>query len=69
MTMLSNYESKLMSRLVDLNWEIHNGNHPDLIRQALVQYYNNTEAELEDSMGLAEYREFMRKGREMFAPL
>jgi hypothetical protein len=35
----------------------------------LVQYYNKTEAELEDSMGLEEYREFMRKGREMFAPL
>jgi hypothetical protein len=69
MTMLSNYESKLMSRLVDLNWEIHHGNHSDLIREALVQYYNKTEAELEDSMGLEEYREFIRKGREMFAPL
>jgi len=65
---MTNYQMGLFSKMIDLNWEIDNGGYNQVVKNALTEYYCNVREELIDDMGAAEFKEYMRMGREMFAP-
>ena len=55
------------SNLVDINWEIENGNHSSTVKMALINQYWNIRNELIDEMGADAFKTFMEQGRRMFA--
>lgn len=65
---MTGYQQQLFSDLVNLNWELNNGNYPAVVKDAIVEQYWKLKEELMNDMGAAEFREYMRMGREMFAP-
>jgi len=65
---MTNYESFLFSDLLDVNYEISTGDHKPVVKLALIKRYSEIVAQLEDSMGGAEWRNFISTGRQMFAP-
>ena len=65
---MTNYQMGLFSKMIDLNWEIDNGGYNEVVKNALIQYYCKVREELVEDMGAAEFKEYMRMGREMFAP-
>jgi len=65
---MTNYQMGLFSKMIDLNWEIDNGGYNQVVKNALTEYYCKVREELIDDMGAAEFKEYMRMGREMFAP-
>jgi len=58
----------LFSKMIDLNWEIDNGGYNQVVKSALTEHYCKVREELVEDMGAAEFKEYMRMGREMFAP-
>jgi hypothetical protein len=66
--MLTGYQHQLFSNLVNLNWEIDHGGYNKTVQDALVEQYWKVRQELIDDMGEVEFKEYMRMGREMFAP-
>jgi len=65
---MTNYQMGLFSKMIDLNWEIDNGGYNPIVKTALTEYYCKVREELMEDMGTAEFKEYMRMGREMFAP-
>ena len=65
---MTDYQIGLFSKMIDLNWEIDNGGYKGVVKTALIEYYCKVREELVDDMGAAEFKEYMRMGREMFAP-
>ena len=66
--MMTAYQQQLFSDLVNLNWEMDHGDYPSVVKFALVEQYWKVKRDLMDDMGEAEFKEYMRMGREMFAP-
>ncbi len=67
--MLTPEQSKLFSKMVDLNWEIDHSKASFSERLEMVREMNQIENDLQESMGKAEYDRFINLGRRMFAPL
>ena len=65
---MTNYQIELFSKMVNLNWEIDVENHSSLVKNALIEQYWKVRNELIEDMGEDEFKEYMRMGREMFAP-
>lgn len=65
---MTSYEAHLFNQLLEVNWRINNGNYDSIIRMALIRHYSEIVAQLEDSMGEAEWKSFVSTGRQMFAP-
>lgn len=66
---MTNYQMGLFSKMIDLNWEIDNGGYNQVVKNALTEHYCKVREELVEDMGAAEFKEYMRMGREMFAPV
>lgn len=66
---MTNAQSALFSKLVDLNWEIEQLLVQGKATEAfnLSDQYVETEKELIESMGREEYNHFIEMGRQMFA--
>lgn len=65
---LTTEQSKLLSQLVDANWEADNTSNSYHDRDIARQKYYDLKIQLINSMGIENWDEFMRLGREMFAP-
>ena len=65
---MTTYEMHLFSELLDVNYEINNGGHNSLVRSALLSRYSQLVAQLEASIGEAEWKNLMASGRRMFTP-
>jgi hypothetical protein len=64
---MTNYERELFSDLLSVNMLIDEQENKEVARFLAVAYYKIRQ-ELIDSMGEREYNDFIRMGREMFAP-
>ena len=65
---MTNHEQKLFSDLLDVNFLIEeNKSNHDLVKFLHIAYHSIRD-ELIESMGSDNYRTFINKGREMFAP-
>jgi hypothetical protein len=65
---MTQYESHLFNELLDVNHEIETGGHSSIVKMALITRYSQIVAQLEDSMGVNEYRNFIGGMRQLFAP-
>ncbi len=65
---MNQHEAKLFNELLEVNWRINHDAYDVIIKNALINHYHHLVAQLEDSMGAAEWRKFMDVGRQMFAP-
>ena len=59
----------MFNQLLEVNYEIEAGNHKSLIKLSLINTYSKLVAQLEDSMGKAEWKQFLETGKQMFAPV
>lgn len=65
---MTNYQQKLFSDLIDVNWLIkENQKDKELVRFLSIAYHTIND-ELREEMGADKYNTFMRAGKEMFAP-
>lgn len=64
---MTNYERELFSDLLSVNMLIDEQENKEVARFLSVAYYRIRE-QLIESMGEREYNDFIRMGREMFAP-
>jgi len=65
---MTTYEQSLFRDLLDVNWMIEeNKSNKDLVKYLEIAYHK-IQDDLRESMGDKEYREYIRMGREMFAP-
>lgn len=64
---MTNYEQKLFSDLIDVNWMIKENKANKEMARFLTIAYHTIQDELRDSMGDSKYDTFLRAGREMFA--
>jgi hypothetical protein len=64
---MTNYEQKLFSDLLDVNWMIEENKANKEMARFLSIAYHTIQNELRDSMGDDKYDTFLRGGREMFA--
>lgn len=65
---MTNYEQKLFSDLLDVNWMIEeNKSNKELVKFLNIAY-DSIRNELRESMGDGKYDTFIRAGKEMFAP-
>ena len=65
---MNSYEQSLFRDLLDVNWMIEeNKSNKDLVRFLEIAYHK-IQDDLRESMGDKEYKEYIRMGREMFAP-
>lgn len=65
--MFTDSQREIFSKMLDLNYEATK--ETDLLKKyELVKQLNAQEALLKESMGAAKYNEFIRRGKEMFAP-
>lgn len=65
---MTNYEQKLLTDLIDVNWMIKENKANTEMARFLRIAYHTIQDELRDSMGDEKYDTFLRGGREMFAP-
>lgn len=66
---MTNYEQKLLTDLMDVNWMIkENKANEEMARFLRIAYYK-IQDDLRDSMGDDKYETFLKGGREMFAPV
>jgi len=65
---MTNYEQKLFSDLIDVNWMIKENKADKEMARFLSIAYHTIQDELRDSMGDDKYDTFLRGGREMFGP-
>ena len=68
LNLMTNYEQKLFSDLLDVNWMIEENKANKEMARFLTIAYHAIQNELRESMGDKEYNTFIRAGREMFAP-
>lgn len=68
MKSLTTEQSRILSQLINANWDADNTNNSYHDRDIARQKYYRLKRELIDSMGADAYTEFMRIGSEMFAP-
>jgi hypothetical protein len=64
---MTNYEHKLFSDLLSVNMLIDEQENKEVARFLTIAYHS-IQNELREFMGDREYSEFIRMGREMFAP-
>jgi hypothetical protein len=65
--MFTDDQRKIFSKMLDLNYE--STKETDLLKKwELVKQLNAQEALLKESMGAANYADFIRRGKQMFAP-
>ena len=64
---MTNYEQKLFSDLIDVNWMIKENKADKEMARFLSIAYHTIQDELRASMGDDKYTTFIRAGREMFA--
>ena len=64
---MTNYEQKLFSDLIDVNWMIKENKANKELARFLSIAYHTIQDELRDCMGDDKYNTFIRAGREMFA--
>ena len=68
LNLMTNYEQKLFSDLLDVNWMIEeNKNNKELVKFLNIAY-DSIRDKLRESMGDGKYDTFIRAGKEMFAP-
>ena len=68
LNLMTNYEQKLFSDLLDVNWMIEeNKSNKELVKFLNIAY-DSIRNELRESMGDGKYDTFIRAGKEMFAP-
>ena len=60
-------QSKILSKLIDANWEMDNTDNSYSERDQYRQEFYKLKKELIDSMGVDAYNEYMSMGAEMFA--
>jgi hypothetical protein len=65
---MTNYEQKLFTDLLDVNWMIEENKSNKEMARFLNIAYHAIQNELRESMGDDKYSAFIRQGREMFAP-
>ena len=65
---MTDYQRKLFSEILDLNWELNLGIHNEVVTRALHYRMNEVEELLGEDMGEDAWRDFKDKGRRMFAP-
>lgn len=65
--MLTEQQSELLRKVIDLNWEASFNEDPAIRDLSETQLFE-AKHELIRSMGLEAYCKFMQAGREMFAP-
>jgi|TARA_R110000868_G_scaffold208089_3_gene457464 hypothetical protein len=65
---MTNYEQKLLTDLIDVNWMIKENKANKEMARFLSIAYHKINDELRESMGDDKYATFLRGGREMFAP-
>jgi hypothetical protein len=65
---MTNYEQKLFTDLLDVNWMIEENKANKEMARFLSIAYHAIQDELRESMGDGKYTTFIRAGREMFAP-
>lgn len=65
---MTNYEQKLFSDLLDVNWMIEENKANKELVKFLNIAYDSIRDELRESMGNGKYDTFIRAGKEMFAP-
>ena len=63
---MTSYESQLLSKLIDVSWEINRAEN-EVIKSALTEQHRRVERDLIDSMGQDAYDNFMAMGRKMFS--
>lgn len=68
MKALTNEQSQILRELIDANWEADNTSNSYHDRDIARQKYYDLKIQLMNSMGRDEFEEFMRMGRQMFAP-
>jgi hypothetical protein len=66
--MMTDYQRQLLSKLVNLNWEIDKGDYNKTVKDALVEQYWKVKEELMGDMGRDEYNNYVNGMRQMFAP-
>lgn len=66
--MMTPYQRSLFTQLLDLNYELSVGDYSDTVQQALIIAMSRVEIDLENDMGVQEWREFKEKGKRMFSP-
>ena len=62
------YQRQLFGQILDLNYEIHIGNHSEIAMDAMVYKMERLQREMEEDMGVEEWKEFKDKGKRMFQP-
>ena len=65
---MTDYQRQLLSKLVNLNWEIDKGDYNKTVKDALVEQYWKVKEELMGDMGRDEYNNYVNGMRQMFAP-
>lgn len=68
LNLMTNYEQKLFSDLLDVNWMIEENKANKELVKFLNIAYDSIRNELRESMGDGKYDTFIRAGKEMFAP-
>ena len=66
--MLTDYQRNLFSEILDVSWELNEGDYNEIVQRALQQRINHLEEQLEEDMGVEEWRNFKEQGKRMFAP-
>ena len=67
--MMNNYERRLFSQLLEVNYRIKTGDYDSIIKTALTTHYRYLEDQIKDSMGKDEYKAYVDGMRKMFAPV
>lgn len=66
--MFTDYQRKLFSEILDVNWELNLDVHNEVVTRALHCRINRLEEEMEEDMGVEKWRNFKEQGKRMFAP-
>ena len=64
---MTNYQSTLLSQILDVNWDISTANVSQVSKDALITRLNELTTELAEHMGEEAYNSFMLNGKKMFA--
>jgi hypothetical protein len=65
---MTNFQRHLFNEILDVSWELNVGDYNEIVLRALQQRINHLEEQLEEDMGVEEWRNFKEQGKRMFAP-
>ena len=65
---MTNFQRHLFNEILDLNWELEVGDYNEIVTKALRYRMQELERELEEDMGVEEWKNFKEQGRRMFKP-